>query len=188
MSTFLFSTPLPLHTLLLLIPVFCKTCYPKPMLLLTIPPPLLTIIGAHIIVQPILFLLSISSLLFQPTNPTTPHHSSSLSYSSSSVSCSTIISQAVMTSSFIRSNSMCSHNNPFISRLGCTLSNVPRLGSLYLNPRHSWSVITWFWKDSPSTIGYGTVTTPSPSGVAINRFRMPNIIPCLSLGYIFTPP
>ena len=119
---------------------------------------------------------------------TTHHHSSPLPESSSSDLRSASIYQAVMASSFIRSNYMFSRKNPFISGVGCTYSNVPRSSSLYLNPRCSWSAITWSWADSPSTIGYGTIVTPSPPVVVINCFQTPNFFPCLSLGYLLPHP
>ena len=83
-STFLFSTPLPLHTPFLFFPVVWKTYYPKPMLLITPPPPLLTRLSAQITAQTLIFLLRLYSLFFQPTSPTIPHHPSHLPDSSSS--------------------------------------------------------------------------------------------------------
>ena len=77
-----FHPPPPLHTIFIFFPVVCNNYYPKPMLLLN-RPPLITRLGAQITAQPLLFLLSLSYLLFQPVSPTTPHHPSPLPDSSS---------------------------------------------------------------------------------------------------------
>ena len=75
-------TFLPLHTIFVFFAVFCKTYYQKPMLLLTPhppPPTLLTRLGAQKTSQPLLFLLILSSLLWQPTSPITLHQPSNIS-------------------------------------------------------------------------------------------------------------
>ena len=47
-------------------------------------PPLIKILGAQVTAQPLIFLLSLSYFLCQPTSPTTPRHTSPLLDSSSS--------------------------------------------------------------------------------------------------------
>ena len=148
-STFLINPTPWLHTLFVLFPVslwlfsiptlpvrisikiYDLTAEYIPPPISTPQPPLITICGVQIKPQPLLFLLSLNSLLCQNTSIITLHRPSPLLSSASSASLYVRMPQAVMIFSVMWSKSMFSRKKPFISLVGLTFSNIDRYGVKY---------------------------------------------------------
>ena len=90
-----------------------------------------------------------------------------------------------MNLSIMLSKSVCYHNNPFISCVGCTFSKYSRYVSDYL--RHLQGEMTWScYKYTLERLSETTIT-PSPSSVMKNILSTPNITPFISVRYYLLP-